>query len=113
MGNSKTKSEIARDILEYLARNPDAQDTIAGILEWWLLEQQIKHRSDKVKAALTDLVTSGLVVEVVGKDSQTHYRINVERAKEIMSLLESDRADLQSNEQSGETSGPGDDDSQP
>jgi hypothetical protein len=26
------------EILEYLLRNPDAGNTIEGIVEWWLLE---------------------------------------------------------------------------
>ncbi|HMG36480.1 MAG TPA: hypothetical protein VKM94_21265 [Blastocatellia bacterium] len=88
MGNRQSKSEIARDILDYLNSNPDAQDTLAGIIEWWLLEEQIKQRTDKVKAAVADLVKEGLIIETVGKDSQTHYRINVDRAAEIKSLLD-------------------------
>jgi len=32
-----------REILAYLADHPDAQDTLAGIFEWWLLERKITY----------------------------------------------------------------------
>jgi hypothetical protein len=93
--NPQSKSEIARDILAYLISNPEAQDTFAGIVEWWLLEEQIKRRSESIREALAELVSSGLIIEIVGKDSQTHYRINGERAAEITTLLDRARVGLQ------------------
>lgn len=70
------KSQIVSDILTYLTEHPDASDTMEGIVQWWLLEQKIKHQSVKVKEALAELVAKGLVLEYKGKDSRTHYRIN-------------------------------------
>ena len=90
MGKRQSKSEIARYILDYLDSNPEAQDTLAGIVEWWLLEVEIKRSSANVTAAVADLVKKGLIIETVGRDSQTHYRINLDRAKEIKSLLGGD-----------------------
>jgi uncharacterized protein YoaH (UPF0181 family) len=95
MANPQSKSEIARDILAYLISNPEAQDTFAGIVEWWLLEEQIKRRSESIREALAELVSSGLIIEIVGKDSQTNYRINGERAAEITTLLDRERVGLQ------------------
>lgn len=106
MCKRQSKPEIARDILAYLIRNPEAQDTFAGIVEWWLLEEQIKRRSESIKEALAELVANGLIVEIVGKDSQTHYRINGERAQEIMGLLKQ-----QGEVQSSGSAGSQDDDS--
>jgi len=99
----QSKSEIARDILAYLTRNPEAQDTLAGIAEWWLLEEQIKRQSESVKEALADLVARGFIIEIVGKDSQTRYRVNAQRASEIAALLQ------KTNGQSSESSGINDD----
>jgi hypothetical protein len=82
------RTHAAQAILTYLAENPDAQDTLAGIAEWWLLERQIKTQTAAVKEALAELVSGELVLERKGKDSQAHYRINRRRLKEIKGMLE-------------------------
>jgi hypothetical protein len=82
------RSRIAYEILAYLARNPDAQDTVEGIAEWWLLAQRIEREIGKVEEALTELVTKDLIVERKGKDSRVYYRLNKRRAEEISRLLE-------------------------
>lgn len=82
-----SRSHIARAILDYLLEHPDAQDTLAGIAEWWLPEEQMKTRLAIVKDALDQLVANALVLERRGKDLQTHYRINGQRLKEIEKLV--------------------------
>ena len=82
------RSQIARAILEYLYRHPDAQDTVAGIVQWWLPEAKIKARTAIVKEALTELVGEGLVLERKAKDFQIHYRINLQSRKRIQWMLE-------------------------
>ena len=67
---------IADEILAYLAEHPRAQDTLEGIAEWWLLEQEIKRWTAQVRAALAELVAQGLVLERKGKDGQIHYHLN-------------------------------------
>ncbi len=84
---STGKSQIVYEILAYLVENPEAQDTLVGIVEWWLLEQQIKRQTARVKKALAELVSKGLILERKGKDSRTHYRINRRKYKEIQVLL--------------------------
>ena len=81
------KSKIAQEILTYLAENPGAEDTLTGIAEWWLLEQQITSQTAKIKEALAELVTKGLILERKGKDSRTHYRVNQRKSGEILSML--------------------------
>jgi hypothetical protein len=76
-------SRIAEAILDYLWNHPNAQDTQAGIADWWLPEQRIKTRRAQVKEALNELVSHSLVVERKGADSQVRYRINKRRLKEI------------------------------
>ena len=79
--------ELANEILEYLVDHPKAQDTLKGIVTWWLLERTIKHRTALVKAALDKLVADHLVIAQQGSDSQTHYKINLRKRKEIISRL--------------------------
>ncbi len=81
------KSEIARDILSYLAEHPAAQDTLEGIVEWWLLEQRIKTQVALVKETMADLVRRKLVLESQEKDSRIHYRINRSGMEELRQFL--------------------------
>jgi hypothetical protein len=82
------KSEMAYEILIYLAKNPDAQDTLEGVIEWWLLEQRLKKQMLKVKDALDELVKDGLLVERQGKDLRIHYKINRRKYRKIQKLIE-------------------------
>ena len=81
---------VTHGILAYLADHPDAQDTLAGIAKWWLLEQQIKTEIAAVREALDRLVWSGLVLQRTGQDSQIHYRVNNNKLAEIHELLKED-----------------------
>lgn len=81
------RSPIFYEILAYLMEHPEAQDTMEGIVEWWLLEQRIKRQTTKVKRALAELVNMGLVLERKGQDGRIHYRIDRRKAAEIPSLL--------------------------
>ena len=67
------EAEIERQIRAYLAAHPDAHDTIEGIVEWWLLEQQIQHSSLKVAKVLRALVEKNVVQELHAPDGRVHY----------------------------------------
>jgi hypothetical protein len=82
-------TEIAQEVLAYLAEHPRAQDTLEGIVQWWLLEQEIQRRMAQVRAALAELVARGLVLERQGKDGRTYYRVNRRRLAQIRELLKS------------------------
>lgn len=79
-------SEIAKEILDYLAAHPDAQDTVEGIVKWWLLEQRIKRETARVKEALAELVGKGLLLEKQGQDRHTSYSINGAKREEIQKI---------------------------
>ena len=82
------ESKIGNEILAYLVEHPKAQDTLEGIVEWWLLERAIKFQEAQVKKALTELVAKGMVIEQKGNNSKIHYRVNQSRFKEIKKLVE-------------------------
>ncbi len=82
------KSDIAWEILAYLAEHPDAQDTIDGIIEWWLLESKIKYQIAAVGKALSELVKNGFVLEERAGDSQTRYQINRQKMDDIRIFLD-------------------------
>ena len=71
------KAQVAGDVLDYLAAHPDAEDTLEGIIEWWLERQEIIRHTGTVKAAVDDLVARGLVIERKGHDARTFYRVKL------------------------------------
>jgi metal-responsive CopG/Arc/MetJ family transcriptional regulator len=81
------ESLIAQDILSYLVENTSAEDTIDGIVEWWLLQEKIKHRMKEVQKVLDELVVESLIVVRKSKDSKIRYRINKGKMREIQALL--------------------------
>jgi predicted transcriptional regulator len=66
---------IAREILSYLHDHPDAQDTIEGIMQWWLLEKKVPVQEQSFQAVLTDLVKKGLLNKVM-KQARVFYKLN-------------------------------------
>jgi hypothetical protein len=81
------KSEVVHQILTYLIENPGAQDTVEGIVDWWLLDQEIQRQTVKVKEALTDLVAKRFILARKGRDCRIHYRINRSKVKQIRELI--------------------------
>jgi hypothetical protein len=81
------KTEVAREILAYLADHPDARDTLEGIVHWWLLEREIKYQLALVKEAVQELMDRGLLLEERIPGSKPGYRINAERQDEIRKFL--------------------------
>jgi hypothetical protein len=81
------KSQIGKEILTYLVEQPEAQDTVDGIVEWWLLERQIKFQTARVKEVISKLVDRGWVIRVQRIGSNAHYRINHDKYKEIQAFL--------------------------
>jgi hypothetical protein len=80
--------EISKDILAYLLDHPQAQDTLKGIVEWWLLQQQIQRWAIEVEEVLANLVRQQLVLERKGADHQRHYRLNPRKLQTIRERLE-------------------------
>ena len=81
------KTQLTHEILAYLAEHPDAEDTLEGIVEWWLLEQQIKCRTAHVQEAIDELVAGGLLVERRPAGLPAYFRLNASKSKKISSLL--------------------------
>jgi len=81
------QSLVFYEILGYLLVHPKAQDTVEGIVTWWLMTQRITQQTAKVKAALAELVAGGLVLERRGPDGRLRYRINSSKIKEVRRQL--------------------------
>lgn len=68
--------------------NPKAQDTMAGIVDWWLLQQDIKRNVALIRKTVEDLIYRGFLLERQGTDSTKYYRVNRERLPEISAFIE-------------------------
>lgn len=79
--------ETAHKILAYLMANPDAKDTLEGILDWWLLQQDLKRNIALVRKALDELIDKEFLLERKGNDRQKYYQVNHEKLKEIATLI--------------------------
>jgi hypothetical protein len=83
----RNHTDVLLDILGYFAEHPDAQDTIEGIIEWWLMERHIIREAARVESALRELVSSGMVIRHQGRDRRERYRLNREKLPEVQDLL--------------------------
>lgn len=62
------EAKIARlreAILDYLQRNPEAADTLEGIVSWWLPAEPVRVEASRVERALEQLVAEGFAVKSV------------------------------------------------
>lgn len=80
-------SRVAGQILGYLVKRPGSKDTAQGILEWWLLDEEIRIRIDLARDALNELVERGYVLETRSGRSAVLYHLNRSRWNEIEKLL--------------------------
>ena len=86
------RSDIAHDVLSYMLENVAAQDTLEGIVEWWLLEKKIQHNTAEVKSVLDELSEKNLIVEFKAPESRVRYRINRNKKTEIVAFLNEAKA---------------------
>jgi hypothetical protein len=66
----------APEILDYLARHPDAQDTIDGILHWWVLDACVRKWAPKIAGAVQQLVEQGFLEEKRSSDGKIFYHVS-------------------------------------
>ena len=69
------KDEVARRIIEYLRKNPDAGDTIEGITTWWLQLEKIDESVEKVSTALEELEKKGMLKKQKVKGGSQLYKL--------------------------------------
>lgn len=81
------QQNLSQAILRYLVRHPNAQDTLEGISEWWILEDRIIQKYAEVQEALTFLVGQGFVLEKRIPNAGVFYCLNIEKKRQIEKLV--------------------------
>jgi hypothetical protein len=74
-------------ILRYLEQNPNAADTLEGIVEWWVPKQALYEEEKVVKKALDEMVERNLVLTNESSDARQHYRLNTDCLEEIRQII--------------------------
>lgn len=78
MKHDGSASEIARlhdAISHYLQSNPNAADSLEGIMNWWLPKQgHAIEREESVYQALEQLIAEGVVKKVSIRNGTTLYK---------------------------------------
>ena len=78
---------LADEVLAYLVRHPQAEDTAEGIAEWWLPKERNRHAILDVEGALSELARDGFLVARQCRDGRTYYRLNRDREQEVRQRL--------------------------
>ena len=75
---NEKQEKISGVILNYLQRNPDAGDTLEGIVKWWMGFENIESSVEDVADVLESLLQKGIIRMHKLKDGTTFYKINKE-----------------------------------
>ena len=86
-GSDDKALQLSYKILRYLEQNPNAEDSLRGITEWWLVHQMIEDETLHVQQALDELVSKQLIRQNIGPDNQIVYRINGENFAAVKAFL--------------------------
>ncbi len=78
---------IAKEILSYLLRNPEAADSLTELARWRLVQEAVRRSVENTQAALDWLIAEGYVSEEVRTGTESLFRLNPERRKDAESLL--------------------------
>jgi len=87
-GLTADELSLARAILEYLSRHPQAKDTREGIATWWLQQQQIEQAVRRIFRVMEFLASRDFLVKRRGPDLRVYYELNQRRLEEIGHFLE-------------------------
>src|ERR1043166_7858040 len=69
---------IEKELLAYLVRNPDAEDSMEGIRRWWLSAGD-QYSNLQLQSALDELVARKLMVARQCPEGHIYYRANLDR----------------------------------
>jgi hypothetical protein len=83
---------MARQVLGYFVRNPQAIDNLEGIVHWRLLQERVHSTLQETESALTWLVKEGYLREEANPGGEPLYRLNTTQAESALAFLASDDA---------------------
>jgi hypothetical protein len=82
--------EVAREILSYFVRNPQAADNLEGIVRWRLLNETVHRKVDETRGALAWLIDNGYLTQAAPLTSDPIFMLNPEKRDQAEQLLTED-----------------------
>lgn len=79
--------ELAKEILSYFLRNPQATDSLKGVARWRLLEERVHRQIEDTDEALGWLVRNSFLVRVSPAWTEAVYQLNQENRPEAERFL--------------------------
>jgi hypothetical protein len=86
-GTGKPQPAVARQILSYFLRNPEAVDSLEGIARWRLLEQTIYNSVAETDRGLKWLVQHDYLTEVAVRGTEHVFQLNPDKHEEAKLFL--------------------------
>ena len=88
---STPAQQLAKEILSYFLRNPQAADSLKGVARWRLLEERVHRQIEDTDEALGWLVRNGFLVRVSPAFTEAVYQLNQESRPEAERFLSKTR----------------------
>lgn len=77
-----------QEILRYLAKHPEAGDTLQNIAKWWIPFERLLPKWSVVEEALAYLVAQGLITETSLPGGQKFYKVMPDQRATIVQLVQ-------------------------
>jgi hypothetical protein len=84
---SDVELEVVKQLLSYFVRNRQAVDSLEGLTQWRLLEEQIHRSLQRTEAALKWLVSKGFLEEVHLTGSVPLFRLDSRHVADALKFL--------------------------
>ena len=85
----KPNEEVAREILDYFLRNPEAADSLAEIARWRIREETIHRSVESTQNALEWLTDKGYLNEVSLQGVAPVFRLDPAKRKDAERFIHS------------------------
>jgi hypothetical protein len=89
--SQRPDEEVAREILRYFLRHPEAADSLAGIARWRLMQESVRHSVEKTGEALRWLIDEGYMREETRLATGQIFQLNSARRKAAEEFLRQGR----------------------
>jgi hypothetical protein len=84
---NKATRDVAKEILSYFLRYPQASDNLIGIARWRLMQETVRHSVEQTSDALEWLIAEGYLQEEKHFASARIFRLNAHQRKAAEEFL--------------------------
>ena len=78
---------VAKDILRYFLRNPEAVDSMSEIARWRLMQEMVQRSVEETREALTWLMEKGYLHEETRVGTESLFQLNRAQLEEAAAFV--------------------------